>query len=122
MWVCARRRHPPARTFTGSTGKPKGILHTSGGYLTYATFSHRLVFDYRPGDVFACMADVGWITGHSYVMCVPFCVAAGSPPPSTRPTGCLTVWAWGLKPGLSLEIRGAQQIRPPEQRRHHADV
>ena len=54
----------------GSTGKPKGILHTTGGYLTYVTYTHKLVFDYRPGDVYACMADCGWITGHSYILCV----------------------------------------------------
>jgi len=53
---------------SGSTGKPKGVLHTTGGYLLWASLTHELVFDYRPGDVFWCTADVGWVTGHSYVV------------------------------------------------------
>ncbi len=52
---------------SGSTGKPKGVLHTTGGYLVYVSLTHELVFDLQPGDVFFCTADVGWITGHSYV-------------------------------------------------------
>ena len=56
---------------SGSTGKPKGVLHTSGGYLLYAAFSHELVFDYRPGEIWWCTADVGWITGHSYIVYGP---------------------------------------------------
>ena len=56
---------------SGSTGKPKGIAHTTAGYLLYTALTHRLAFDYRPGDVFGCMADVGWITGHSYVVYGP---------------------------------------------------
>ena len=52
---------------SGSTGKPKGVLHTTGGYLVYASMTHEYVFDYKPGDVFWCNADVGWITGHTYV-------------------------------------------------------
>lgn len=56
---------------SGSTGKPKGLLHTTGGYLVYAAFTHRLVFDYHPGDVYFCAADVGWITGHSYIVYGP---------------------------------------------------
>ncbi|MFN7902149.1 MAG: acetate--CoA ligase [Holosporales bacterium] len=51
---------------SGSTGKPKGVLHTTGGYLVYAAMTHEYVFDYRPGEVYWCTADVGWITGHSY--------------------------------------------------------
>ncbi|MBW8303916.1 MAG: acetate--CoA ligase, partial [Brevundimonas sp.] len=51
---------------SGSTGKPKGVLHTTGGYLFWAAWTHELVFDYRPGEVFWCTADVGWVTGHSY--------------------------------------------------------
>lgn len=51
---------------SGSTGKPKGVLHTTGGYLFWASYTHELVFDYRPGEVFWCTADVGWVTGHSY--------------------------------------------------------
>ncbi len=51
---------------SGSTGKPKGVLHTTGGYLLWAALTHELVFDYRPGEVYWCTADVGWVTGHSY--------------------------------------------------------
>ncbi|MBY6203863.1 acetate--CoA ligase [Halomonas denitrificans] len=56
---------------SGSTGKPKGVLHTSGGYLVYASYSHELVFDYHEGDIYWCTADVGWITGHSYIVYGP---------------------------------------------------
>jgi acetyl-CoA synthetase len=56
---------------SGSTGKPKGVLHTTAGYLVYAAFTHKLVFDYHPGDIYMCAADVGWITGHSYIVYGP---------------------------------------------------
>jgi len=56
---------------SGSTGKPKGVLHTTGGYLTYASFTHELIFDYHPGDIYWCTADLGWITGHSYIVYGP---------------------------------------------------
>ena len=56
---------------SGSTGKPKGVLHTTGGYLVYAALTHERVFDYKPGDVYWCTADVGWITGHSYIVYGP---------------------------------------------------
>jgi acetyl-CoA synthetase len=56
---------------SGSTGKPKGVLHTSGGYLVYAALTHQHVFDYRDGDVYWCTADVGWVTGHSYIVYGP---------------------------------------------------
>ncbi|EQD51803.1 acetyl-CoA synthetase, partial [mine drainage metagenome] len=56
---------------SGSTGKPKGVLHTSGGYLVYASYTHECVFDLREDDVFWCTADVGWVTGHSYVLYGP---------------------------------------------------
>ncbi|ULB08816.1 acetate--CoA ligase [Cereibacter azotoformans] len=56
---------------SGSTGKPKGVVHTSGGYLTYAAMTHQLTFDYHDGDVFWCTADVGWVTGHSYIVYGP---------------------------------------------------
>ncbi len=56
---------------SGSTGKPKGVLHTSGGYLLYASLTHEAVFDYHQGDIYWCTADVGWITGHSYVVYGP---------------------------------------------------
>ena len=56
---------------SGSTGKPKGVQHTTGGYLVYTSFTHELVFDYQPGDVYWCTADIGWITGHSYIIYGP---------------------------------------------------
>ena len=56
---------------SGSTGKPKGVLHTTGGYLVYAAMTHEYVFDYRDGEVFWCTADVGWVTGHSYIVYGP---------------------------------------------------
>ncbi len=56
---------------SGSTGKPKGVLHTTGGYLVYATMTFKYVFDYQPGDTFWCTADVGWITGHTYLVYGP---------------------------------------------------
>lgn len=56
---------------SGSTGKPKGVMHTTGGYLVFASLTHQVIFDYHPGDVYWCTADVGWITGHSYVVYGP---------------------------------------------------
>lgn len=56
---------------SGSTGKPKGVLHTTGGYLVYAAYTHEQVFDYHEGDVYWCTADIGWITGHSYIIYGP---------------------------------------------------
>ena len=56
---------------SGSTGKPKGVVHTTGGYLVWTSMTHETVFDYRPGDVFWCTADVGWVTGHSYIVYGP---------------------------------------------------
>ena len=56
---------------SGSTGKPKGVLHTSGGYLVWASMTHELVFDYHDGDIYWCTADVGWVTGHSYIVYGP---------------------------------------------------
>jgi len=64
--------HPLFVLYTsGSTGRPKGVVHTSGGYLTYASYTHATVFDLREDDVYACVADVGWITGHSYIVYGP---------------------------------------------------
>ncbi|KIT14438.1 acetate--CoA ligase [Jannaschia aquimarina] len=56
---------------SGSTGQPKGVVHTSGGYLVYAAMTHQYVFDYKDGDIFWCTADVGWVTGHSYIVYGP---------------------------------------------------
>ncbi|KAG7462585.1 hypothetical protein MATL_G00186330 [Megalops atlanticus] len=61
---------------SGSTGKPKGIVHTQAGYLLYAALTHQYVFGYQPGDVFGCVADIGWVTGHSYVVYGPLCNGA----------------------------------------------
>ncbi len=61
---------------SGSTGKPKGVLHTTGGYLVYAAMTHHHVFDYQPGEVYWCTADVGWVTGHSYLVYGPLCNGA----------------------------------------------
>lgn len=63
---------------SGSTGKPKGVLHTTGGYLVYASMTHEYVFDYHPGDVYWCTADVGWVTGHSYIVYGPLANGATS--------------------------------------------
>lgn len=63
---------------SGSTGKPKGVLHTTAGYLLYAATTFKYVFDYRPGDVYWCTADVGWITGHTYVVYGPLANGATS--------------------------------------------
>jgi acetyl-CoA synthetase len=63
---------------SGSTGKPKGVLHTTGGYLVYASYTHEVVFDYKPQDIFWCTADVGWVTGHSYLVYGPLANAATS--------------------------------------------
>jgi acetyl-CoA synthetase len=63
---------------SGSTGKPKGVLHTTGGYLVWAAYTHEATFDYRPGEVFWCTADVGWVTGHSYIVYGPLANGATS--------------------------------------------
>jgi acetyl-CoA synthetase len=56
---------------SGSTGKPKGVLHTTGGYMVWASFTHQYVFDYHPGEIYWCTADVGWVTGHTYIVYGP---------------------------------------------------
>ena len=61
---------------SGSTGKPKGVLHTTGGYAFWASFTHEMIFDYRPGQIYWCGADVGWVTGHSYIVYGPLANAA----------------------------------------------
>jgi acetyl-CoA synthetase len=63
---------------SGSTGKPKGVVHTCGGYMVYANYSFVNVFQYRPGDVYFCTADIGWITGHSYIVYGPLSAGATS--------------------------------------------
>jgi len=61
---------------SGSTGKPKGVLHTTGGYLVFAAITHKYVFDYHDGDIYWCAADVGWVTGHTYIVYGPLCNGA----------------------------------------------
>ena len=61
---------------SGSTGKPKGVLHTTGGYLVYAAITHKYIFDYHDGDIYWCTADVGWVTGHTYIVYGPLCNGA----------------------------------------------
>ena len=56
---------------SGSTGTPKGVVHTTGGYLVYAAMTHQYVFDYHEGDIYWCTADVGWVTGHCYIVYGP---------------------------------------------------
>lgn len=63
---------------SGSTGKPKGVLHTVGGYLLYASTTFKIVFDYKPTDIYWCTADIGWITGHTYVVYGPLANGATS--------------------------------------------
>ena len=58
---------------SGSTGKPKGVLHTTGGYLVYASLTHQYIFDCHDDDIYWCTADVGWVTGHSYIIYGPLC-------------------------------------------------
>jgi acetyl-CoA synthetase len=61
---------------SGSTGKPKGVLHTTGGYLLQAAMSMKYVFDYREGETYWCTADVGWVTGHTYIVYGPLAIGA----------------------------------------------
>ena len=63
---------------SGSTGKPKGVMHTTGGYLVYVAYTHKMIFDYHEEDIFWCTADIGWVTGHSYIVYGPLCNGATS--------------------------------------------
>jgi acetyl-CoA synthetase len=63
---------------SGSTGKPKGVMHTTGGYLVYVAYTHKMIFDYHENDIFWCTADIGWVTGHSYIVYGPLCNGATS--------------------------------------------
>ena len=63
---------------SGSTGKPKGVMHTTGGYLVFASYTHKIVFDYHEKDIYWCTADIGWVTGHSYIVYGPLCNGATS--------------------------------------------
>ncbi len=98
---------------SGSTGKPKGLLHTTGGYLVYATYTFQLVFDYQPQDIYFCTADLGWITGHSYLVYGPLSSGAtqvffaGTP---THPTPA-RLWEIVDKYGVSLLYTSPTAIR-----------
>ncbi len=63
---------------SGSTGKPKGAMHGTGGYLTFVAYTHKMIFDYHEGDIYWCTADIGWVTGHSYIVYGPLCNGATS--------------------------------------------
>jgi acetyl-CoA synthetase len=63
---------------SGSTGQPKGVMHTTGGYLVYGSYTHKMVFDYHDGDMYWCTADLGWVTGHTYILYGPLCNGATS--------------------------------------------
>ncbi|NVB39330.1 acetate--CoA ligase [Pseudenhygromyxa sp. WMMC2535] len=77
--VCCAAEDPLFILYTsGSTGRPKGLVHTCGGYLTWTAYTHAVTFDLREDDVYACVADVGWITGHSYIVYGPLCNGATS--------------------------------------------
>ena len=89
------RRAPPLRALhLGTTGKPKGILHTTGGYLTRVAITHKYVFDLHEDDVYWCTADIGWVTGHSYIVYGPLANGAtsviyeGAPDYPERSTAC----------------------------------
>jgi acetyl-CoA synthetase len=63
---------------SGSTGKPKGVMHTTGGYMVYVSYTHKIIFDYHDGDIYWCTADIGWVTGHSYIVYGPLANGATS--------------------------------------------
>ena len=63
---------------SGSTGKPKGVMHTTGGYLVFVAYTHKIIFDYHEEDIYWCTADIGWVTGHSYIVYGPLCNGATS--------------------------------------------
>ncbi len=89
---------------SGSTGKPKGVLHTTGGYLVYAAFTHQMVFDYRPGEIYCCAADIGWITGHSYIVYGPLANGATTVMFESVPTYPDPGRYWRLVDDLGIEI------------------
>ncbi len=89
---------------SGSTGKPKGVLHTTGGYLTWASWTHQAVFDYRPGEIYWCAADVGWVTGHSYIVYGPLSNGATSVMFEGVPTHPTTSRFWEVIDKHKVEI------------------
>ncbi len=89
---------------SGSTGKPKGLLHTTAGYLVYAATTHEYVFDWHEGDVYCCAADVGWITGHSYIVYGPLCNGATTVMFESIPTYPDAGRYWQLVDDLAISI------------------
>jgi acetyl-CoA synthetase len=89
---------------SGSTGKPKGLLHTTGGYMVYASMTHRHVFDYHEGDIYCCAADVGWITGHSYIVYGPLANGATSVMFESVPTYPDAGRYWRMVDDLGINI------------------
>ncbi|WP_337180578.1 acetate--CoA ligase [Sphingopyxis granuli] len=89
---------------SGSTGKPKGLVHTSGGYSVWAAITHRYVFDYRPGQIYWCAADIGWVTGHSYVVYGPLINGATTVMFEGVPTYPDPSRLWQIVDKLSVEI------------------
>ena len=89
---------------SGSTGKPKGVMHTTAGYLVYAAMTHKFVFDYRPGDVYCCAADAGWITGHSYIVYGPLANGATTVMFESTPTYPDAGRYWRMVDDLGINI------------------
>ena len=89
---------------SGSTGRPKGVLHTTGGYLVYAALTHKYVFDYHPGDIYFCAADVGWVTGHSYIVYGPLANGATTVMFESIPTYPDAGRYWRIVDDLGVDI------------------
>jgi acetyl-CoA synthetase len=89
---------------SGSTGRPKGVMHTTGGYMTYAAMTHRYVFDYHPGDIYCCAADVGWITGHTYIVYGPLANGATTVMFESTPTYPDPGRYWRMVDDLGINI------------------
>ena len=89
---------------SGSTGKPKGVMHTTGGYMVYTAFTHKMVFDYHDGDVYCCAADVGWITGHSYIVYGPLANGATTVMFESTPTYPDAGRYWQMVDDLGINI------------------
>ena len=89
---------------SGSTGKPKGVLHTTGGYLVYAATTHKYVFDYHPGDIYCCAADIGWVTGHSYILYGPLTNGATTVMFESMPTYPDAGRYWRMVDDLGINI------------------
>ena len=96
---------------SGSTGQPKGVLHTSGGYLVYVNYTFACVFDYREEDVFWCTADVGWVTGHSYIVYGPLSQRRDEPDVRGRAELTRTARASGAS-WTSTRSRSSTRRRP----------